>query len=72
MVYKQNGALHIEAGKTILKNVRLYDIRGRQLYEQKNLNATATSIKDFAAAKQTVLVQITTTENKVITKKVLY
>ena len=72
MVYKQNGALHIEAGKTILKNVRLYDLRGRQLYEQKNLNATATSIKDFAVAKQTVLVQITTTENKVITKKVLY
>lgn len=72
MVYKQNGALHIEAGKTILKNVRLYDLRGRQLYEQKNLNATTTSIKDFAAAKQTVLIQITTTENKVITKKVLY
>lgn len=72
VVYKQNGALHIEAGKTILKNVRLYDLRGRQLYEQKNLNATATSIKDFAVAKQTVLVQITTTENKVITKKVLY
>lgn len=72
VAYKQNGALHIETGKTILKNVRLYDLRGRQLYEQKNLNATATSIKDFAVAKQTVLVQITTTENKVITKKVLY
>jgi PQQ-dependent dehydrogenase (s-GDH family) len=72
VVYKQNGTLHIEAGKTILKNVRLYDVRGRQLYEQKNLNTTTTSIKDFATAKQTVLVQITTNENKVITKKVLY
>ena len=72
LVFKQNKALNINSGKTIMKSVRLYTMDGRLIFDQKNVNTTALSLKDFGAHEQVLFVQITSTENKVITKKVMY
>jgi hypothetical protein len=72
IVYKQNGVLNVNAGTTIMKKVRLFDIRGRLLFEQDNINQSSTILKGFTAATQTILVQITADDNTIETKKVIY
>jgi hypothetical protein len=72
IVFKQNGLLNINAGNIIMKSVSVFDVRGRLLFEQKNINDTTITLKGFAPAQQTLIVQITSNENKVITKKVVY
>ncbi|MDI5896237.1 M14 family zinc carboxypeptidase [Flavobacterium algoritolerans] len=72
VVFNQKGVLNINSGTIIMKNVTLFDIRGRLIFEQKEINATSTSIKDFGAAEQTLIIKITSDKNKVITKKVVY
>ena len=71
-VYKLNGVLNINAGKTTMKNVKVFDITGRLILEQKEVNATTTSLKNLAIGKQTLLIQITADDNKVVTKKAIY
>jgi hypothetical protein len=71
-VYKQNGALHINAGTAIIKNVKVFDLSGQLIAEQKTVNSTTTTIKNLIIAEQTLLIQVTTDTNKVVTKKVIY
>ena len=70
--YKQNGAIHINAGTAIIKNVKVFDLLGQLIVEQKAVNATTTTIKNLIIAEQTLLIQVTTDTNKVITKKIIY
>ncbi len=70
-VYKQNGVLGINAGNTIMKNVKVFDIQGRLILEQKEVNATTTTLKNLVAGKQAVLIQITSDDNRVVTKKAI-
>ena len=72
IVYKQNGVLNVNSGTTIMKTVRLFDLRGRLIYEQDNINQSTTALKGFTAARQTVLVQITTKDGIIETTKVIY
>ncbi len=72
VVYKNNDVLHIHTGSAVMKSVKLFDIRGRLIYTQNEINATSTSIANLFVAQQLLLVQITTTENEVVTKKVIY
>jgi hypothetical protein len=72
IVYKQNGVLNVNAGTTIMKTVRLFDIRGRLLFEQDNINQNTTTLKGFTAATQTILVQIRADDDTIETKKVIY
>lgn len=70
-VYKQNGVLNINAGKITMKNVKVFDITGRLILEQKAINANTTSLKNLGTGKQALLIQITSNENKVVTKKAI-
>ncbi|MFV8380039.1 T9SS sorting signal type C domain-containing protein, partial [Flavobacterium sp. LB3R33] len=72
VIFKQKGILNINSGTMTMKNVTVFDIRGRILNEQKNINATTTSFKDFVAAEQTLIIKITSDKNEVVTKKVVY
>lgn len=72
IMYKQNGILNINAGTTIMKTIRVFDIQGRLIFKQEKLNQSSTILKGFAPAEQTILVQITAEDNTVVTKKVLF
>ncbi|MFV8360362.1 M14 family zinc carboxypeptidase [Flavobacterium sp. LS1P3] len=72
LVFNQKGILNINSGSTVMKNVTLFDIRGRIIFEQKEINATKTLIKDFNAAEQTLIIKITSDKNEVVTKKIVY
>ncbi|PWA03900.1 T9SS sorting signal type C domain-containing protein, partial [Flavobacterium psychrotolerans] len=70
LVYKQNQEIVINAGKTIMSDVKVYDIRGRLLLSKDNINATQTKL--FVGTTQEVLiVKIGSGEAGIVTKKVI-
>ena len=73
IVYKNDSkVLNINAGKVVMKNVKIYDVRGRMIYEKSNINTTATTLNDLKAEQEVLLVKITSDDNKVVTKKVVF
>ncbi|AWA28795.1 hypothetical protein HYN48_01095 [Flavobacterium magnum] len=72
VVYKNQGMLHINSGKIVMSGVKIFDVRGRLIYERGAINASETVLNDLRAEEQVLLVQITSVDNEVVTKKVAY
>jgi hypothetical protein len=70
-VHKQNGTLYINSDEVGLTNVKVYNLQGRLIFEQKNLNTTFTTIKDVKAVNQILILKMTRADNSVVTRKVL-
>ena len=71
IVFEQNGNLNISA-TTELKNVKIFDIQGRNIFEAKDINAKATILNGFRPQQQVLLIQITNNQNQIVTKKVVF
>ncbi|MBC8884220.1 T9SS sorting signal type C domain-containing protein [Flavobacterium piscinae] len=72
VVYKNNQTIFVNSGNIEMKEVRLFDVRGRLITDQSSINATTVQFVDLNIANQVILVQITTTEGQIVTKKVAY
>jgi hypothetical protein len=68
IVYKPNQDLHVDSGKTIMKSIKVFDIRGRLLLEKEAINANKTSF-NVGSTNQVLLIEITSIEGTMITKK---
>ena len=71
LVNKQNGILNINAGTIVIKNVKVFDMMGRLIVEQKELNTATTSIKNLGDIRQVLIIKITTSNDEIITKKLI-
>lgn len=71
LVYQNNASVFISSGIELLDNIKVYDLQGRLIAEQMNVNATATSIKNVQPTNQILIVKITTQKNNVVTKKLI-
>jgi hypothetical protein len=71
MVYKDNKAIHVNAGSVEITGVVIYDIRGRKLYSKSAVNAVQTEITDLQAESQVLIVEITTTKGRV-SKRIIF
>ncbi len=71
IVFEQNGLLNISA-TTDLKNVKIFDVQGRNIFEAKDINAKTTTLSNFRPQQQVLLLQITNLNNEVVTKKVVF
>lgn len=71
VVYQNNGNITIDAGKTTIETVTVYDINGRVIYTDNNVNATATVIKNLHAAQQVLIVNVAT-EKGTVSKKIVF
>ncbi|MBF6642267.1 fibronectin type III domain-containing protein [Flavobacterium sp. J49] len=60
----------ILSGNQPMQSVKVFDIRGRLLLEQNNINATQTVVSG-GLANEVLLLQITTVNGEVVTKKVI-
>ncbi|TDD94096.1 T9SS sorting signal type C domain-containing protein [Flavobacterium cellulosilyticum] len=70
-VYKNNGTLYVNSGSVAIANIKVYDIQGKLMAEQKNVKANTATIKDFKATQQVLIVKITSQDNTVVSKKVV-
>ncbi len=71
IVYKNNGQIHINSGTAIMSSVKMFDLRGRLLFENNKVQATQSSIDATEFANQVVLIQITSENGTKISKKVM-
>ena len=71
IVYTNNGKIHIKSNGVSLDNVQLFDIRGRLLFEKTKINSNEISIESLKYANQVLIVQIMSTDKKVVNKKIV-
>ena len=69
-VYAKNGTLYVNSGATVMNTIRVFDIQGRLIAEQNNVKATTATISNLSA-NQALIVQVTSEDNAVVSKKVL-
>ena len=60
----------VNAGNVIMSNIKVFDIRGRLLQEYKDINTSQTTI-NVGMTNEVLLVQITSEDGVVVTKKVV-
>jgi hypothetical protein len=72
LVYKNGSDLMVESTVANLKEVQLYDVRGRLIASNENINQLSTRFKNLPIANQVLLVKITSDTGVVLTKKVIY
>ena len=72
VIYKTpTNEISINTGNVVMSMVKIFDIRGRLLQEQKDINASQTYM-NAGLTTEILLVQITSEEGAVVTKKVLF
>ena len=71
-LYKRNGNIHIDVTNTLIKNVKVYDINGRLLYNVNNVGKNRIVIDNLNIANQVLLVKIESVDNQTVTKKMVY
>ena len=72
VVYRNAQGLFVNSGVVAMAQVTIFDIRGRQLAEQKQVNATETVFTTLPETQQVLLVRIKAENGVEITKKVVY
>lgn len=70
IVYQQQSQIVIESGSLVMASVRIFDATGRLLLEQNKVNANAV-ILNRPLSNQMLLIQISTTQNQIIHRKIL-
>jgi hypothetical protein len=70
IVYKNGGVIYVNSGAKMMNNIKVFDIQGRLITEQKSVKANTTSIQNLKASNQVLIVKVTTDDNQVISKKV--
>jgi hypothetical protein len=72
IVYKQNASIAISSQTSLLKEVKVFDLRGRKLFENNTINSLNTAINNVSTSNQVLIVQIKTENNEIITKKIVF
>jgi hypothetical protein len=70
IIYNQNNDFVVNSGNIIMSSIKIFDIRGRLLQEKKDIHANQATIK-VGSANQVLLIQITSEDGEVVTKKVI-
>lgn len=72
VIYKNDNKLHIDSGVAVMKDIRIFDIRGRLVYEKTGVNATTAEVTGLSVQEEMLIVQVTTVDNAKVSKKVIY
>ncbi|WP_293871626.1 T9SS sorting signal type C domain-containing protein, partial [Flavobacterium sp.] len=70
VIYNQNNGFVVDSGNFIMSSIKVFDVRGRLIETKSNINANQATING-GFANEVLLVQITTEDGFVVTKKVL-
>jgi hypothetical protein len=72
IVYKQNELLNINTGTVSMDKIKIFDMRGRLLFEKNGIHTTAIQLNELRAEHQVIIIQITADDNSVISKKAVF
>ena len=71
IVYKNTDGFHVTTNGIVMKDILVYDISGRLIFKQSNINGTTTVLKGLLQTKQVLLLKITSQENETVTVKAI-
>ena len=72
VVFNNNNSITIQSSSLLMKEVQLYDVRGRLIMAKNNLKTDKVIFENLAIAQQVLLVQITTENGSVVVKKIIF
>jgi hypothetical protein len=71
-VYKNTNGLHVDSGTIDMETIKIFDVAGRLLVASEKVNATTRVFTTLPKTNQVLLVQVTSKDGIVVTKKVIY
>lgn len=71
VVYKNGNQIAIRANNFTIEDVQVFDLTGKEIYDQKEINSSEFSTSGLNVATQVVVVKITLDNNQTISKKVI-
>jgi hypothetical protein len=71
LVYKNYGKINIKSNGSSIDNIKLYDLRGRLLEEKSEINANEISIESSKYGDQVLIIKIASSDNKLVSKKII-
>jgi hypothetical protein len=73
VVYKNTlSEIVVNASNTIIKDIKIFDTRGRQLYANDAVNQTEYKVTNLSASEQVLIVTITSQDGQIVNKKIIY
>jgi Ig-like domain CHU_C associated/Right handed beta helix region len=72
IIYQKDHNVYVNTGNKIIDTIRVFDTQGRLVYDSGNINASQTSINNLRTQQQVLIVQVSTTENSTINKKIIH
>lgn len=69
-LYAKNGTLYVSSGASAISNIKVFDIQGRLVSEQRNVKSNTATISNLGL-NQALIVQVSSEDNKVVSKKVV-
>lgn len=72
IVYKQGNVINISTGNTEIKSVAVYDVQGRLLYRDNDVNAVTTAIAGLQSEQQMLIVQVQTVQGAKASRKIVF
>lgn len=71
VVYKNKGTIHIKSEAETIESIQLFDIKGSLVFEKTKINANETSVESSKFAHQVLIVKITSSNKKTVSKKIV-
>ena len=71
IVYKNTDWFHVNTKGIVIKDIHVYDICGRLIFKQTNINATKSVLNGLASVDSVLFLRITSDNNEVVTVKVI-
>jgi len=69
---KQNNEIHIRTSNINMQSAQLYDVRGRLIAEKHNVDGKSVVFSGLNLASQVLIVNITSEDGVVVSKKIVY
>ena len=71
IVYKNTDWFHVSTKGITMKEIQVYDVSGRLIYKQSDINATTAVLKGLTQTKDVLFLKITSEDNLTVTVKAI-
>ena len=68
----KNTTIVINAGSLLIDQIKIYDLAGRLLHQQNNVNNAMGYVQNFPEQQQLLIVEVLTKDNRKTTKKIIH
>ncbi|WP_445456575.1 reprolysin-like metallopeptidase [Flavobacterium sp. HNIBRBA15423] len=72
IIFSQNNLITINSEKEVIKSISIFDVLGRILIDNENVNQNSLSINTMQSTNQALFVKITLSNGQIVNKKIIF